>query len=127
MSSVLDRLNNHQFISLTTFRKTGDPVPTPVWFARADDKLFIYTQTSSGKVRRIRHTTRVTVAPCKANGELLGEAFEARARIIEDAAERKRADDLLTQKYGLMKRLFLLLGRLRGAKDADRAYLEISV
>ena len=68
-------LRGHKYMSLTTFRRGAVPVATPVWFAEQDGKLYVTTSSTSGKVKRIRRDPIVTVAPCKANGTLLGPAM----------------------------------------------------
>ena len=120
-------LDGHQYISLTTFRKNGQPVPTPVWFAHHNGKLVLFTLVGTGKLKRLVHTSRVTVAPCTMSGKLLGEAVEGTARILTAPAERKAADDTLNRKYGLMKRALNLLNRLRGGSEANRVLIEISL
>lgn len=120
--AVLDR---HQYMSLTTFRKNGQPVPTPVWFAQVGDKLYVFSEASAGKIKRIGHTPRVTVAPCTMRGELRGETVNGVARVLTDPAERKRAADALTRKYGLQMRLLTFVNRLFGSTDAQRTYIEI--
>jgi uncharacterized protein len=121
VTNAFPNLHGHQFMSLTTFRKSGQPVPTPVWFAQVDDKLYVMTQAQSGKVKRIGHTARVTVAPCDQRGGLLGEALEGQARVL-DAVEEKAANGHLNRKYGWMKRAFDLFQWLN---RTQRAYLEI--
>jgi len=113
-------------MSLTTFRKSGQAVTTPVWFAQEGDKIYVYTGTSSGKVKRIAHTAKVTVAPCTMSGGLLGEAVEAKARILQTAEERRRADEVLNRKYGWQKRILFIWYRLTGEKESETTYLEIS-
>jgi PPOX class probable F420-dependent enzyme len=105
-------LQKAQYISLTTFRRNGEGVTTPVWFALRDGVLYIHTL--GGKVKRIRHTPRVTVAPCTLNGRIIGPTIAARARIVTDAVEAARAKAALNAKYGLVRRLYYLAGRLRG-------------
>lgn len=109
-------------MSLTTFRKTGAPVPTPVWFAQHGDKLFVMTQANAGKVKRIRNNAQVEVAPCDMRGTLLGTSVEAMARILppDQTAAAKAA---LNKKYGWQKRAFDLMNRMRGT---DMVYLEIA-
>jgi uncharacterized protein len=80
----------HKYLSLETFRKSGEGVRTPIWFAsepatRVDSpapKLYVYTVGNSGKVKRIRNNPRVRIAPCDVRGKLLGEWVEARAEIV---------------------------------------------
>jgi uncharacterized protein len=123
-TQVFANLDGHQFMSLTTYRKTGQAVPTPVWFVADGSKLYVMTMGDSGKAKRIRNTGRVMVAPCKANGEVLGEAADGQARLLS-AEEGKRANGLLNRKYGVMKRLFDLVHVVRG-QVKQRVYLEIS-
>jgi hypothetical protein len=121
--AVFPNLQGHQFMKLTTFRRTGVAVPTPVWFAQVGDTLYVTTQRDAGKVKRIRHTPRVTVEPCTASGQSLGEALEAKARELS-SAEHDAANRALSQKYTWQYAAFNLMGRLRGSK---RTYLEVTM
>jgi hypothetical protein len=94
-------------MNLTTFRKNGAAVPTPVWFAEEKGKLYVVTGRNLGKVKRIRNNPRVLVEPCDRMGKTLGPFVEAEARILPDE-ESQRADELLTRKYTWQKRLFEL-------------------
>jgi len=115
-----DALNGQQYISLTTYRKTGEAVPTPVWFAREGERLVVMTLATSGKAKRIRSNGRVTIAPCDARGTLRGDEFPAQARILS-ATDNEAANRLIHGKYGFIKRLFDLMQRGR-----ERAYIEIT-
>jgi PPOX class probable F420-dependent enzyme len=64
------------YVSLTTFRRTGVPVSTPVWAAPDGDERIVWTRSDSGKVKRLRHTTRVTLAPCDFRGRVEGPAVD---------------------------------------------------
>ncbi|MDZ4766563.1 MAG: PPOX class F420-dependent oxidoreductase [Chloroflexota bacterium] len=101
-------LQGHQYMSLTTFRKNGQPVPTPVWFAQVGDKLYVVTQGESGKVKRIKYNAQVEVAPCDVRGSILGGLHEAMARILPPA-DFQHGNRALSQKYGLPYRLFKLM------------------
>lgn len=114
-------VQGHQFINLVTFRKNGQPVTTPVWMAQEGSRIYVMTGRNSGKIKRIRHTSRVQVAPSNRRGAPLGPAVWGTARLI-DGAQAQHADMLLTKKYGLLKRLFDLASKLR---PNTRAYLEI--
>jgi PPOX class probable F420-dependent enzyme len=114
-----------QYIRLTTFRKSGAGVPTPVWFAESGGKLYVFTVGTSGKVKRIRANGRALVAACDGRGVALGPEYAARARVLP-ADQRQFVEELATRKYGLMKRGFDLLHRLNGSM-AQRAYLEIEL
>jgi PPOX class probable F420-dependent enzyme len=98
--SVLDRLGAARYLLVTTFRRTGTPVPTPVWAAPDGDSLVVWTVVDSGKVKRIRHTDRVEVAPCTMRGRPHGVSVPATAEIL-DAAGTDRVRELIKNKYGL--------------------------
>ena len=93
-------LPRSEYVSLTTFRRTGVPVATPVWAAPDGDSLVVWTRADSGKVKRLRHTTRVTVAPCDVRGRTRGPAVEGVAEFVPDA-ERPQALAALRRTYGL--------------------------
>ncbi len=92
-------LDGEQFIVLTTYRTSGDPVPTTVWFAERDGKLYITTGAASGKLKRIRNDPRVTVTPSDRFGAVTGVAVPAIAREAE-AHEHAIAEAALAAKYG---------------------------
>lgn len=123
------QLRGASYISLTTFRKSGEPVATPVWFAQDGDVLYLFTFPSAGKVKRIRHTARVTVAPCTLNGNVTGPAIEARARILTDESAMAHADQTLARKYGLIWRIYhFSMGTMRALRrkpKSARVYVAI--
>ena len=88
------------YVSLTTFRRTGVPVATPVWAAPDGDSLVVWTRADSGKVKRLRHTSRVTVAPCDVRGRVHGPAVDGVAEFV-DHADRPQALAALRRTYGL--------------------------
>jgi len=94
-----------RFLNLTTFRRDGRAVSTPVWFAIEGDHLVIWTAARSGKAKRLRHTNRVTVAPCDVRGRVTGPTVEASACLLP-ASDGPRIERLLNQRYGLTKRLY---------------------
>ncbi|MEZ4668431.1 MAG: PPOX class F420-dependent oxidoreductase [Anaerolineae bacterium] len=124
--SSFPSLVGHQYISLTTFRKNGQGVSTPVWFAERDGKLYVYTDAKAWKLKRITNNPHVTVAPCTFRGKLLGEVLEGSARVLTTPEERKLANDTLNSKYGFIKRFLNFLARLMGGKEEDDAYIEIA-
>lgn len=110
----------HKYLNLETFRKNGEGVKTPVWFAAdpsanlgsREAKLYVYTTGDSGKVKRIRNNNRVRVAPCNASGGLLGQWVDARAQIVS-GAEADRGMQLLNKKYVPWKQLLDFFARFR--------------
>lgn len=125
----LTPLRGENYMSLTTFRKNGEPVATPVWFAQKETLLYFFTFPSAGKLKRIRHTARVTVAPCTLNGKVTGPASEARAHIVMDAQEKALADQALAKKYGLIWYAYNgLMGAMRVIQrrpKSERVYVAI--
>ena len=109
-------LKRSQFINLTTFRKSGAAVVTPVWFAEANGKLYGTTGFQAGKLKRIRNNPKVTVAPCTVSGKPLGDAVEAKARILPPE-EFQLANNALKRKYGLQYLFLTFSMKLRGGKQ----------
>jgi uncharacterized protein len=87
-----------KYLSLTSFRRDGTGVATPVWFVEADGRLLVETDAGSYKVRRIRRNPQVTIAPCTATGRLRGTPVPAWADLLPDA-EVARVDRLMGDKY----------------------------
>src|SRR5512132_2897810 len=74
-----------KYLSLTSFRRDGTGVATPVWFVEADGRLLVETDASPYNVRRTRRDPRVTIAPCTATGRLRGAPVPAWAELLPDA------------------------------------------
>lgn len=110
-------LGREQYISLETFRKNGEGVKTPVWVVGEGDRLYVWTQRDSWKVKRIRNKSQVRLAKSDQRGNTSGEWVTAQARVLDTPEERARMQQRLTKKYGLIARLLLLMGRLRGRSD----------
>jgi PPOX class probable F420-dependent enzyme len=92
-------LSPYEFVLLTTFRKSGVGVPTAMWFAHEQGKLYLVTERTSGKIKRIRNNGRVLLAPCDFMGNVLGPQVEGYAHELP-ADQHAHADALLAQKYG---------------------------
>jgi len=127
VATTLDSLGLATYISLTTFRKSGDAVATPVWVVRNDDFLYVITEDNSGKIKRLRNNSSVLVAPCDMRGRVQGDVVGGSARII-DAEQAASLRKLLAAKYGLQYRVMVLSERVRaGKKRQGRVVIEISV
>jgi PPOX class probable F420-dependent enzyme len=124
MSDGLKQFEKQQFVSLETFRKNGQGVPTPVWFAEKDGIFYITTQNNSGKIKRIRNNGRVRVAPCDMRGSLSGEYVEAQARLVSDPQELQKGKAALNKKYGMQKRMMDLMASFN---KTDRAILAVEL
>jgi PPOX class probable F420-dependent enzyme len=120
-----------KYMSLTTYRRDGTPVPTAVWFAEDGGRLYVLTPAESHKAKRLRRNPAATVAPSTARGRPTGEAIPARVAFLPPA-EYPRVDRLLAEKYRIRRRLIMpvyaFVMKLRGMPiDAHgAAYLEIT-
>ena len=106
-----------KYFSLTSFRRDGSGVATPMWFVADNGQLVVETDADSYKVKRIRHDPHVRIAVCDARGRLRGEAVDAEATVLPDT-ERERVERLLARKYRIDRftvlPLYRLVMRLRG-------------
>jgi uncharacterized protein len=111
-----------KYLNLETFKKSGEAVKTPIWFAAdpaanldsSGAKLYAYTMGVSGKIKRMRNNSRVRIAPCDIRGNVTGEWVNAQAEIIT-GDEAQYANGLLNQKYVPWKQLLNLFAKLRGS------------
>jgi PPOX class probable F420-dependent enzyme len=100
MSNVFENLQGQQFINLTTYRKSGEPVVTTVWFANEGDRIVGTTQQQAGKLKRMRGTPKVSIAPSTFDGKVLGESVDGVGRVLP-AEESGVAEAALRAKYGV--------------------------
>lgn len=121
-----EQLGDEQFVSMTTFRKDGTPVPTTVWLARDGDDLVVTTMDGTGKVKRLRHTPRVELVPSSRTGQVADGAtpVEAEAVVFDDEAGLARLRSLLVEKYGLLARTMMLAQKVTG-KEPKRVGIRI--
>lgn len=118
-----DALRGNRYCLVATFRRSGERVPTPVWFGLADDgKLYFRSEAKVGKIKRIRNDGRVEIAPCNARGKPLGPAIAGQARIV-DASEEQSAEAAVQSNYGRGRRIYEGAGERMGV---DAVYVEVS-
>jgi hypothetical protein len=98
---VLARLGAAKYLLLTTYRKDGSGVPTPVWVARDGDRLVVWTPRDSAKIKRLRRDPRVELAECTFKGGPLGPGVAGTGRVLDDAAAAERVRGLIKKKYRL--------------------------
>jgi uncharacterized protein len=126
MSGMSKTLDTASYLSLSTLRKNGNTVETPVWFAAHGGALYVFSSGDAGKVKRLRNFPKARVAPCDMRGKLLGEWSDAQGWLVEDAAERAAAHRALLGKYGWQMSLLDFFSRLGGKFDS-RAFIRIEV
>lgn len=117
MTDKLQAFENQQFLTLETFRQNGQGVKTPVWFARDGDAIRVWTESGSGKAKRIRRDGRVRIAPSTGAGQPIAEWVDAHA-VADDSPEAlSHVVKLLKKKYGMAFDGFRLLGKMRSATN----------
>jgi PPOX class probable F420-dependent enzyme len=112
----LNQFEKQKYLNIETVRKNGQAVKTPVWFARDGDTLLVWTETDSGKAKRIRRNGKVRVVPSSMAGEPVGEWVNATASADDSPEAVKYVSEKFSKKYGMQFSMFGLLGKARGAK-----------
>jgi PPOX class probable F420-dependent enzyme len=120
MRTERDAILKAQYVAFTTYRRDETPVVTPVWAAAEGDSLFIFSNPNAGKVKRVRNSSRATVAPCTATGTITGAALPAEAFLLSDD-QMPKVWKLLVKKYGIAARLFVAYDALRSLVGKTRA------
>ncbi|MFJ4342359.1 PPOX class F420-dependent oxidoreductase [Streptomyces sp. NPDC088915] len=97
---IPEELRRGRYVSLTTFRRNGTGVATPVWYAVEGSELYAWTRTDSWKVKRLRNDPRVVAAVCDVRGNVPegAERVTGEARLVT-GEELRRVRKLLLRKY----------------------------
>jgi uncharacterized protein len=103
-------LQGHKYCVLVSYKKSGEPMPSPLWFGTGNGKLYFHTGASTAKVKRIERNPQVRVAAATTRGRPLSAPLVGTARVlpIDEAAEAERC---LQANYGLGRRLYSRLGQ----------------
>jgi PPOX class probable F420-dependent enzyme len=117
-------LDRRRYAALATFRRSGAEVRTPVWFAAMDGRLYVFTAGDSGKVKRLRHSSRARIAPSDARGNVCGEWWDA--HVVVEPRVIERAHAAMRAKYGWQAQVGDLFSRLTG-RLPRRAWIEIEI
>ena len=115
-------LVDERYMSLTTFRRDGTPVATPVWVTPfGEDSVAFWTSSGSGKAKRLAHTSRVLVQPSDARGRVKAgtEPIQATARVVE-GEELEEIRRRVKAKYGFQTKITKALGTLGGILKGNR-------
>ena len=111
----LSQFAGKKYICIETYRKTGDPVRTPVWFVEENGELFVRTDSATGKMKRIRNNPRVRVAVCNIRGNIKGSWVDGEAQTT-DMESSDHAFSLLQKKYGTLYRIVRFAERFSRSK-----------
>jgi hypothetical protein len=126
MSNPTQRLGAERYVNLATFRRDGREVRTPVWVAESDGHLYVFSEAKAGKVKRIRATQRVALAPCDVRGGLRGDFSEGVGRVVSEDDVIDRAYAAFLRKYGIVMRAANFFSTLTG-RIHKRAMLELDL
>src|SRR4051794_16245008 len=131
-AAALKPLFTGRYLSVTSFKRDGSGVATPVWSVSDGRRLFALTDLHSPKVRRMRHNPNVLIASCRVDGKLRGASVPARAEVLTATRDLERVQKLLTERYKISYRVVMLFYRLgrrlrRRPAVADGAVLAITV
>ena len=122
-------LADERFVSLTTFRRSGEAVATPIWIAEQGGTLVGITPADSGKLKRLRHTARVELRPCDRRGRVAPgtPGRSGVAEVVEDRTQVGRIRGVIRGKYGVEYRVFMVVeALLRRARHTERVGLRIT-
>ena len=111
--SDFSRFRKEEFLSLETYRKNGETIKSPMWFAQDNDALYLWTMADTSKVKRIRNNPNVNIAPCKRMGEVTGEWMTAHATIDDSPIMVAQVEAMLLKKIGLFFRIFRVIDAIR--------------
>lgn len=116
----LEQFSDRKYLNLESYRKNGEAVRTPLWYAQQAQTLYVYTGADTWKVKRVRKNPRIRIVPCSMRGAPEGEWIEARVRFVQGEEEAK-GRQLLDRKYGWQKRLIDWSGKLRKTRTVVMA------
>ena len=116
----LDDLKGRKYCVVVSYRKSGQAMPSPVWFGTADGKVYFQTNPDGYKVKRIRNNPEVRVAPCDSRGKPLGAPFIGKARVVADD-EAPAAERALQSNYGIGRRIYTAF-----SNRAPSVYVEVT-
>ena len=124
----LAALGDEKFVSLTTFRTSGEAVDTTVWIGRDGDTLIVTTPSGSGKVKRLRNDDRITLRPSSRRGKADTSVppVAGVAEIVEGREAMYRLDSVMGTKYPLEYRLVMGIERLVRRGAPQRVMLRIT-
>jgi PPOX class probable F420-dependent enzyme len=125
---ALADLGHERFVSLTTFRRSGAPVPTPVWVLPDGAALIVSTPAGAAKLKRIRNDERVTAVACDRRGRVdpAAPVLEGVAEIITDRDASGAVNHRLLGKYGLEFRAFMAVEWVLKRGNSDRVVIRIT-
>lgn len=122
---AITALADQRYMSLETFKKNGEGVKTPVWLAIVGEAVYVFTDGTSYKVKRLGRDPRARIAGCNASGGSIHTAwFDAKGSLVPPGAERDAAYAALRKKYGLQMAVLDVASRI-GGRFGRRAMIRL--
>lgn len=100
----LDELQSKKYISVETYKKSGEAIQTPVWFFIANGQVHVVTRSKTGKIKRLRNSPKVRIAECTIRGKIIGRWKSGTATIL-DSTQTKEMVGIRDKKYGFAARV----------------------
>jgi PPOX class probable F420-dependent enzyme len=119
-SGRFEDFGGRKYCVLVTYKKNGDPVPSPLWFGVGNGKL--YAHTAGVKIKRIQRNPEVRVAPSTFRGRPTSAPITGTARVLSSGAEND-AEKCIQANYGVQRRMY---NRMLGDLDTAGVYVEIT-
>lgn len=122
-------LGDTRFVSLTTFKRSGEGVSTPMWIGRDGVELFVWTPADSWKVKRVQNDPRVLLAPSNRFGKVSDgvSAAQGTAQVVTDAVTVQRLEREIRRKYGLEYLLVTLVETILARGRKPRVIVRIAL
>jgi len=120
-ATTLEQLAGEQYIRLTTFRRSSDPVHTAVWHVVVDGVLYVHTGDQTGKAKRLRANGRAEIAPSDARGRTTGGPVPMVGAAL-NGEDPQRLESAFRDKYGWQYRAVGATSGLRKKKIGEPTY-----
>jgi PPOX class probable F420-dependent enzyme len=129
MADAVTALGDEKFVSLTTFKKDGSAVASPMWIGRDGDDLFFWTPVDSWKAKRAKNNPRVTLVPCSRGGRVRegATAVNGVAEVVTEPATVRRLAGVIRRKYGIEFVIVTFIERILARGKKARLILRIAL
>ena len=129
MVDAVAELGAQKFVSLTTYKRNGDAVATPMWVVAQDGRLAFWTPSDSWKVKRARRDARVSVVACNRMGSVPDGAqpVSGHAEVLDGTDDVRRVRAAIKSKYGVVFTVVTLVERVMRRGREDRTVLLVTL
>ena len=129
MVDAVADLGAQKFVSLTTYKRSGEAVATPMWVVAQDGRLAFWTPSDSWKVKRARRDPRVSVAPCNRTGSVPEGAprIGGHAEVLDHDDDVRRVRAAIKRKYGLVFNVVTVVERIMRRGREERTVLLVTL